>query len=324
MGFISVLKTASTQIAKTMAPVTAKAVEHAPELLLGSGGVCIVAGTVLACKKTLDVKETVDERLTEAEQLKESGAEQSEIVKHHAKTALKVSGEYAIPATLVIGGLVLIGMSHNIMNRRLVEAVAGMEAYRVALEQYRKRVASELGPSKELELYTGNAIQKRDVYVKQEDGKLKKQKLDVKVRNDGEFVDPYMVRFSKDTSTEWQDEAYRNYDFIENIQVLATRRLQVKNRVNLNWVYDELGMRYRPIGNVAGWVKGNGDDCVIITIDESYSEQELEDAYAMGRPPIPDLWLSFNCEGNILNKDNINGKLVEIDPQGELIDASSY
>lgn len=324
MGFISVLKTVSTQVTKTMAPVTAKVVEHAPELLLGGGGVCIVAGTVLACKKTLDVKETVDERLTEAEELKASGAEQSEIVKHHAKTALKVSGEYAVPATLVIGGLVMIGVSHNIISKRLVEAVAGMEAYRVALEQYRKRVAGELGPSKELELYMGNAIQKKDVYVEQDDGKVKKQKLDVKVRNDGEFVDPYMVRFSKDTSTKWQSESYRNYDFLENMQVLATRRLQVKGRLNLNWVYDELGMKYRPIGNVAGWVKGNGDDCVIITVDESYSEQELEDAYAMGRPPIPDLWLSFNCEGNILNKDNVNGEVVEIDSMGELVDPSGY
>lgn len=322
MGFISVLKAVPMQVVSKIAPVTAKAAAHAPELLLAGGGICIVGGTVYACKKTLDVKEVVEERMTEAEDLKIRGAEQSEIVKHHAVTALKVTGEYAVPATLVIGGLALIGLSHNILNKRLIEAVAGMEAYRVALEQYRTRVAADLGPSKELELWNGGAVQKKDVYVEQEDGKIKKQKMEVKVRNDGEFVDPYMVRFSKDTSSEWQNEGYRNMDFIESIQVLATRRLQVDDRLDLNWVYKQLGMKYRPIGNVAGWVKGHGDDCVIISVDESYSEQELEDAYTMGRPPIPDLWLTFNCEGNILNLDNVNGKVVEIDASGELIDPS--
>ena len=301
MNIISIVKSVTMGVGSKVAPLTAKLSAHAPEILLVSGLGCIGGGTVLACKKTLDAKEIVEEGMSEAEDLKAADAEQGEIAKCHISTGAKVARAYALPATLIVGGTVMVGMSHGIMNKRMLEAIGAANAYQAALEQYRKRVAGELGPSKELELYNGGTVRKEEVYQETEDGKMKKSKVEVKVRDDREFADPYMVRFAKDTSNQWQSEDWRNMDFIQTVQTWSTRRLMVEGRLFLRDVYRELGLKYRPIGAVAGWAMGNGDDCVIIDVDQSYSSEELEAARIECRPPVPDLWLKFNCEGNIVN-----------------------
>ena len=313
------VKDAGVKIVGKFGPVVSR---KSPEILLGAGIFSIGAGVVLACRATLKAKERVEKGMDEAEKAKEAKEftklfadnEEHEVAipvedvqlkvrKIHLKTGFSVVGKFVLPAMLIGTGVTCIVVSHNIQAKRLVAAVASLDALQLSFEQYRRNVIADQGPSADLRYLTGDQIVKADFYEESEDGKVKKVKKEVKVRKG--CSDPYVKLFDECNSTEWRKSRGFNLDFIQCQEAYFNRKLRLQGHVFLNDVYEALGFGYDPIGQFTGWILGgDGDDQIVFEVEETYDWEELELAKEEKRNPEPSFWVTFNVDGEIWDKIN--------------------
>jgi len=311
MALTDIFKTVSEPVVKVTAKVMPKLRKASPEILLGAGILSIGAGAVLACKATLEVKNAIDANLDEVERWKEEPPEplngkdslETMIKKQHLKCVADVCVKYAFPALLMGTGITCIVVSHNIQAKRLVAAVASLDALQLSFEQYRKNVIADQGPSADLRYLTGDQVVKAEFYEEGEDGKVKKVKKEVKVRKG--CSDPYVKLFDECNSTEWRKNRGFNIDFIQCQEAFFNRKLRLEGHVFLNEVYEALGFGYDPIGQFTGWILGGeGDDQIVFEVEETYDWEELEIAKEEKRNPEPSFWITFNVDGEIWDKIN--------------------
>lgn len=307
LKFISKAAGLMAPVAQKLAPAAAWTSAHASEIMLGGGVVLTLTGAGLGCKATLKAKDDLEEGLTRAEELKEAGAEQPEIGRAHVKTGLVLAKDYAVPVIVLTSGIALIVISHCKLRRELAVALAASDAWQLAFEEYRRRVVEDQGEEKDALYMHGDRKVKAEFHeVDPETGKDRKIKKEIIVR-DGS-IDPYMIPFNPWTCTEYptgEGSYYKAIDMAEVASHFLTRKLLVKGRVFLWQAYEYFGHKYTPISGVAGWVLGGeGDDEVVVSVDEVYTQEELDLAKQENRSPKPELWLRFNCDGSILNVED--------------------
>lgn len=300
-----ILKKAAKPVANVAGKVLPKVKKASPELLLGAGILSIGAGVVMACRATVKSKEAWEENLEAVEAMQESEEEygESDIRKMHLDAGLGIAQKFILPVMFLGTGVVCIVVSHNIQSKRLVAAVASLDALQMSFEQYRKNVIADQGPAADIRYMTGDEIVKADFYEEDEDGKVKKVKKEVKVRKG--CADPYVKLFDECNSTEWKKSRGWNLDFIHNQEAFFNRKLRMIGHVFLNDVYEALGFGYEPIGQFTGWVMGgDGDDQIVFEVEETYDWEELEIAKEEKRNPEPSFWITFNVDGEIWDKIN--------------------
>ena len=307
--FNDILNKAAEPALKVLGKVAPVVKRKSPEILLVGGILCIGGGVVMACRATLKAKNVIDENLDKVEKWKEEPPEplngkdslETMIKKQHLKCAVDVCGKYALPVLLMGTGVTCIVVSHNIQAKRLVAALASLDALQLSFDQYRRNVIEDQGPSADVRYMTGDQIVKAEFYEEGEDGKVKKVKKEVKVRKG--CADPYVKLFDPCNSDEWRNSRGFNLDFIHGQEIYFNRRLRLNGHVFLNEVYEALGFGYEPIGQFVGWkIGGDGDDQIVFEIEEVYDWEEIEAAKEDRRNPEPSFWLTFNVDGEIWDK----------------------
>jgi hypothetical protein len=120
------------------------------------------------------------------------------------------------------------------------------------------------------------------------------------------------ARLYTSSNREWSDYPDYNETYIKSQQRQLNDLLQSRGHVFLNEVYDELGFERTTEGQIVGWVKGHGDDCIDITMlslgelsvrdlsaeNDAITDRDIQDA-ANGR--IDGFILDFNVDGPIYN-----------------------
>lgn len=243
--------------------------KHSPEILIVTGGVSIVTGTILACKATLKVNDILDEHEETMQKIETAKEEKADVYseKDAAKdelilktqTAVKLVKNYIPSATLVIGGIVCMTAAYGIVRKRNVALMGAYKALETAFSDYRKRVIAEQG--EEADNYYRYGMERIvDVHpdVEGKEGAL--QKGDIVV--DGHTPSIY-ARFFDEASTCWSKEAFYNQTFLNTQQRIANDILHTKGFILLNEVYKMLGLPETKEGCIVGWLlSGDGDGYV--------------------------------------------------------------
>lgn len=173
-----------------------------PEIMLVTGGLSMLFGTIYACKKTSEAKKAFDETKAEVKALEENeslkvpegidilpetkkqlkierGRQYCRIYGHAAYQFLKI---YGIPALLWFGGMGMIVGGHGTLRKMNRGLAADIVAGNQLLQEYRGRVAKAVGEETEQKIFMGaqegmvNIIEKDPVTGEE---KITQQKADV-------------------------------------------------------------------------------------------------------------------------------------------------
>lgn len=180
-----------------------KAVEQiirrfSPEILTALGIATGVAGTVIACKKSMTIKEKLEPVSDEIQELKneakenEQPVEKKELAKKYGKAAVVVAQEYAPVIILETVSITCILSAAGILKKRNASIAAGYAALDKLFKDYRSRVVEDYGEEKDNDYYYGLRNKKvKEVIEDPETGKKKTITHDEKVctrEEDGEFT----------------------------------------------------------------------------------------------------------------------------------------
>lgn len=283
------------KIIKTLTMGAAKAVlqskKNSPHVFFGAGLGGVGLATFLACRSTLRVEGVLDEAKENVEATKARGPYESEAHENLAVAGALVTGVVNVgklyAPSIVIGtlGVAALTGSHVQLTRRNTALMGSLAATIKGWNEYRTRVADEIGREKELDIYRGV----EDAKVKNPDGSKEK----VKVRKPGQApLSPYAKCFDEQ-SIHWHRNAEMNYSFVRLQQEMANHDLRAKGYLFLNDVYKALGFEPTTAGQIVGWyLNGNGDGYVDFGLNEVTNAD-----FAQGHERSA--WLDFNVDGPI-------------------------
>lgn len=263
--------------------------KNSPQIFFVGGVTGVLASAVLACRATLRLEKTVHEIKTELQDVKEASSlnklNEEEYIRNltyvYTKSAVKLARLYG-PSVLLGGvSIATLATSHTQLRRRNAALTFTLAAVSKAFDEYRIRMAEELGEERELEIYRD--VRERELEV---DGKKEI------VRSPGpDGYSPY-ARIFDESSRAFEKNAEINHVFIKLQQNYANQRLHARGHVFLNEVYDSLGLEHTKAGAVVGWVRnGKGDNFVDFGLGQICQRDYYE----------PRIWLDFNVDGPILD-----------------------
>lgn len=278
--------------------------KNSPEILLGVGIVSVVAGTVIACKQTLEVSPILEEYQRGMDNIKDlregSGKravvidslsiedsvisegpialEYDEKTEAHDKFVVtatcigKLALHYAIPAALLAAGIGVIIASHNIMAAR----------YATICSAYSALAAS-----------TGNVTAVEDV----EGGGMH-----IVRENDKALVDYRGFALPSPTSAYIGEDNFiykRKYPEaflfdLKRVQDEMQAKLDYEGHLFLNTVFERLGLPDTDTGAVVGW-SSEGGGVVNFGVDKLIDPMSEEYTAFKTSPPDYQL-LVFNCD----------------------------
>lgn len=289
--------------------------KHAPDILMATGVVSIVGGTVLACRATLkatdvlathyEMLEDIDNATTLAREdgneftYSENDAKKDKIVAY-TNTVVDMTKLYAPSVLLMTTGLACILSAHGIMKKRYVAISTAYSTLQEAFSNYRDRVRAKYGKDEEQRIYLGAEEVKKIGEVDETTGEYE-EKLEFKGL-DGYKPSPYAIFFDE-SSTEWKKNASYNKTFLISVQNWANDELRRKGHLFLNEVYDALGFPETSIGALAGWILEDGADNFIdfgmFDVEVPiYGEKKRDFINGYERSIL----LDFNVQGSIYNR----------------------
>lgn len=274
-GLVNRLGDAATRFGHKAAFKIKKA---SPELLLVGGIVCIVGGTVLACKATKKASDILDEGHDEVEVMREAiddpegnlvKVDEKEVKKGIAKSKLRtlgrVAGAYAPAVALGSAGIAMIFTSHGIMRKRNGALLASYNALDAMFKTYRARVLEEEdGKERDRRYLLGNDISEISEDQMNEFDLVRRVNEDAggMLSQYPEWYGMHTVRFDANTSAAFSMHPFSNLNRIRSTESVMTSRLHEKGYVSLNEVLHELHMDPVPWGQLVGriWMPGEEDD----------------------------------------------------------------
>lgn len=288
---------------KLISALLLKGKKYSPEIALVGGIGLVVTGTVLACRRTLyceailarhnEQREMIEEAKEADSETYDESKQKHDIVALYTQTAIEFVKNYALPASMVVGGISLICLSHGIMRKRNAMLMASYTALQSCMDAYRERVKEKVGEDVEHELFHGYKREKVDA-VDEETGKKKKEE----VINFEDSVDasPY-AKFFDESSRYWKKDPDANLLFLKGVQNAMNDRLKIFGHVFLNDVYEALDIPHTTTGALCGWVEGNGDDYIDFGIfdENNCAKRRFVNGYENC------ILLDFNVDGLIYN-----------------------
>lgn len=295
------MKFVPTSITRSIARSILVSKKNSPHIFFVGGIAAVAGGTILACQATLKLEENLDEIKQDLKEVKTLNnsigvmlndrvySEQDyyrALTTIYVKSAMKLGKLYG-PAVIVGGvGIAALTGSHIQLARRNTALTATLAAVMKAFDEYRVRVAEEVGEKRELELHRA---------VKDQQAEINGKKQTVKV-TDPDGWSPYAKEFDE-TNGNWRPNSEFNRVFIECQQRYMNDRLQARGHVFLNEVYDALGMEHTQAGALVGWVRDSEDG-------DNYVDYGLYLANSMGfiNGSRHNIILDFNVDGVIYDK----------------------
>lgn len=293
-----------------------KVKESRPEILMTAGFACIVGSIIFtrkAAKKENDILEgankTIDtihkcqedldynDDISEEERSKEEKELKSDLVKVYAQTGGQLAKNYIPAIGLGVVGMICLFTSHRMLKERNAALTIAYTGLITMVQDYRKRVAKELGNEKERDLYFNIKEEEIETVTVDEKGKEKKKKEKVKVVDYADILDsPYSVFFDS-SSRNYKDDPEYNKTFLVQMQKFFNDKLSAEGVVYLNDIYRELDVK--PENNLPyeGWLVGWHKDCPnsdeIIDFGLADSMRQTVRRFVNGYEPV--VLLDFNC-----------------------------
>lgn len=282
--------------------------KYAPEICLVGGSVAVVAGTILACKATLELPDILDETKKEIDNVKSEPKTDEDrskgITKAYIRCGLKITKKYALPVALEAGGLGLIFGGHKVLKDRNTKLALAYTTLDKAFAGYRKRVEEKYGTEEEKDIrYDAH---KEEITEQQTDakGKTKDVKKTIRYVNgyDGdELLGPYARCFCEGCNG-WVDDPDLCRQVLAGMERVLTARLRTQGYLWLNDVFDALGFPRTGIGHQIGWVYNPSDPTLEnhVSFDITNLKRKSVRDFANGYENV--VWLDFNPDGLILDK----------------------
>ena len=222
--------------------------KHSPVIMTATGVVALLGAGVLAAKATLKLDETLSEaenRLDRAKALVEAGTDEPAIVTRTVvHNALQIGKLYWQPATLAIGGTVLVLVGHHILHQRHAAVVAAYAGLESAFKNYRQRVIEKYGEEVDKEIRYGIHNDK----VVQPDGKKK-----AVTTIDRDTTSEYIFDFGP-SNQNWVGNYEHNLFFLTGHTNIFNDLLRSRGHLFLSEVLDGLGIERTPASIVTGWI----------------------------------------------------------------------
>lgn len=249
--------------------------DHGPDIKIVGGVGLIVAGTVLACKKTYHVDEVLGYIPEKAKQIKTARKTLDKVKYSDRKFAedcatlavnatKSVTKQYWMPTLMVVGGVLMVCNGRKQYSERLSGALAGYAFLKKQYDNFRNKAEEKYGSEAVRSLETG-AKQKvvRKTEKDPETGKNKTvtaHKWILESRDEATVAGPGDVWFGPDNHNYTEGNPALNLVFLKGKQEEIQRQVD-KHRVSLDQVYDVLGIPEdrKPKGNIGlvfGWRKG--------------------------------------------------------------------
>lgn len=309
---LNILNNVSSKLGNTGLKIS----KASPEIFIGVGIGCMVAGTIFACKATLKADSVIKEKnetldkvkaardavLCDDEEFKDITEDVYSVEDYRkdllitytnaAKGFIKLYWPAIACGAL---GVASILYGHNILSSRNVAIAAAYETVKEGYSEYRKRVIDELGEDADKRFKYG--IQKKDIEIEEEkeDGTVK-----TKTKKNADVLEGYTknAKFFDSSSPYWEKSAEHNLYFLLERQQYANQLLQTRGHIFLNEIYDMLGIPRTKEGAVEGWVKEKNGETVVVDfgIYELYKDAARD--FVNGYENV--ILLDFNVLGNIL------------------------
>lgn len=296
-----------SKVSKTFGKAKLKIKEHSPEILLFTGIVSAIGGTILACKATLKVPEIMDETKNELDII-HSTKEKCEpdeykkvLVATYGKTAVKFIKVYS-PA-FVIGAFSLTSIlaSNDILRKRNAALVAAYSIVDLSFKDYRNRVVERFGEKVDQELRYSIKEKTIETIEVNEDGEAITKNKTVEV---SEYLDDGYSKWFDECNDYFDNDPEYNRMFLQKQQRRANDILNSRGYIFLNEVYDMLGIPKTRAGQIVGWIydenNKSGDNYIDFGILDTYREsvRDFVNGYE------PSILLRFNVDGPIIDRVN--------------------
>ena len=297
---------------------------HSPEILVVTGVVGTVVGTVMACKATMKLDDILSEAAENVERVKtaETGtfpkaSDSSETVNYteddrkkdlavcYVQTGVKVAKLYAPAAIVMTASVVSILTGHNLLRKRNLALAAAYATVDKSYRLYRKGVIDKFGEAVDREICGVKPVEVTDTVTDEKTGEPKEVKRTVDAVKTDILPNAYARLFTEGCKG-WKKDLDYNELFLNAQQRYANDLLV--SHLFLNEVYDMLGFDATKAGQIVGWIydpkKPSGDNFVDFGIREvSYLDNAKTEAidycdkvYDVG------YILDFNVDGNILDR----------------------
>lgn len=189
---------------------------HSPAILLVTGIVAVVGGTVAACVATTKLEPVVDKakedldliRDREAEGALKEGEAPKLKTQCYLRTAAKVTYLYSIPAAMIIGGLTCISVSHHIMSKRIGGLTIALNSMTAMNNRLKRNIVAKYGQQE----YHNLATKRYDISPDQKEEAEKTDAL-VKAERDCPWISE-MDRCFDEGNPNWRKNAYENEAFL--------------------------------------------------------------------------------------------------------------
>lgn len=281
----------------------------APTIMVVGGVAAMGAGTVLACKQTLQVEGILEKHTPDLEKIQQGEAlelqsyskevAQSDRLKVYSRAGFDMVKLYAVPGVLFIGGAGLVFQGHRIMVQRNATLAIAFTSLKSIFDNYRANVRDEFGSEVDQAMYSGYKIKQ---IVDDETGEVKT----VNTRDWDNNGDPYNRIFEQGASDSWQPDLGVNKMFVHQMQRYAQELLNRRGYLYLSEVYTSLGFPESDVSRVVGWkVRKHPDGSRDIPFVDFGLDKPHPDDWKYSADKA--IYLDFNCQGLI-----VGGKIQKI------------
>lgn len=277
--------------------------KNAPSIALTTGTVGLVGTIALSNYQTTKAGYILEEHKKEIEELNEAARTVDEDrysaedykkdnVIVLARTASKFAKHYALSIALGTASIGLIVYGRNAYEGRIASLTAAYTLTKEVLDRYRAKIAEDLGEEQEQGLYDSAMFDVK----KAKNGKI--AEVEVPDRVLGRF-------FDEGETTEYNANPSSNQIFVRHQENFFNEKLSKRGYVFLNEVYEGLGFRPTPEGQVMGWFCKPGEDHPRISF---FHENSLSNSDILTKAVVEEkvspaaLWLDFNVDGVIYDK----------------------
>jgi hypothetical protein len=274
---------------------------HAPTIMVTGGVVSMTAGAVIGAHKTLQVEAVLEKHVPDLEKIKKGeslglesygeDAARSDRIKVYSRVGLDLGKLYVVPGVLFVGGAVLVFGGHRLLLQRNATLALAFTGLKKSFDAYRARVVDQWGSEADQAMMGG--------YVLSEEGPEGETTTVANRDWDSSDLDPYNRVFSRENSTQWQDDLGVNKNFIANQQRFAQITLGLQGHLYLSDVYEALGFEETSISRVTGWkVTKHPDGTKNIPVVDFGLDKPHRDDWKYGQNK--EIYLDFNCQGLIV------------------------
>lgn len=297
--------------------------KNSPTLLTIGGSVFILAGTILACERTIKAVGIIEEHnvakeaIEEAKELLDTMEDDDTInysledykrdtIANTLNTVRRLIANYAVPTMAIMIGFGMIFESDRKANTKLADMTGAYISSKQVEKLLKKGITEKYGKDVWDELRYG--IKKEIITVEEEDpetGKKKKVKKEIKVADfDPEDPTTYskFAKFFDESCAEWDKNPEMNLLYLLSMQNTANEMLKCRGHLFLNEVYDMLGIPRTKDGQKYGWIYCNDNPC-----GDNYVDFGI---YELNRPKNRDFVNGY--ENVILLDFNVDGPIVDL------------